>query len=84
MEEKSPPYFKINLYDAWVKKGKPTLYRMNLDTGVARQTIAGYIAENGVVLDSLSSSVISLCQYFGVKWEDVVEVVEEEIVPIPA
>jgi hypothetical protein len=82
MEAKTPPYFKINLHGAWVEKGKPTLYRMNLDTGVARQTIATYIAEEGAEVDALSSAVISLCQYFGVKWEDVVEIIEG--MPFPA
>ena len=87
MSDKKQTLFKINLYAHWVKAGKPSAYRINLDTHVSRAAIANYIAEDGVILESISSAIIAVAEYLGVYWKDVVtEYVEnedEEIVPSP-
>lgn len=69
----------VNLRDAWEKAGKPTLYRINLDTHVSRVTIEKYIQEGGVVLSGIPNAVFLLADYFEESWQDCIRVYEAEV-----
>lgn len=71
-------WYHVNLHDAWLAAGKPSAYRINLDTHVSRPAIQGYIDPNGILLRTLPPSVVKVAQYLEVDWHDCVKEVEIE------
>ncbi len=72
-------WYHVCMHEAWLAAGKPTPYRINLDTQVSRPAIQGYIDPNGVMLRTLPPSVVTVAQYLEVDWHNHVKEVEIEV-----
>lgn len=69
------PKFLISLKRVHEASGY-SQYRVAKDTGVNINTVKKYVGgREQVVQDSLPSTVLRMCDYYGVDWHDVVDVI---------
>ena len=63
--------FTVTLKQAHEKSGK-SVYRVSKETGLARQTVTMYAKNDEVRVDILYPVIVTLAEYYGVNWKDVV------------
>ena len=67
--------FRIRLHDLHEKSGL-TAYAVAKETGLIQTTVRKYVTED-VISERIHNYVVTLAEFYGVDWRDVVEVIEE-------
>jgi hypothetical protein len=67
--------FRIRLHDLHEKSGL-TAYAVAKETGLIENTVRKYVTEE-VVSERIYNYVVTLAEFYGVDWLDVVDVIEE-------
>ena len=73
--------FKVKLKAVHEQTGQ-TAYSVAKATELAQNTVRKYTAED-IIIDYIPTTVVTLCQYYGVDWRDpeIIEVIEDESDP---
>lgn len=72
MLEKQVTWYHVNLQKAYSESERPSVYRINKDTGVSQNTIRRYIREGGYYVKAIPTAVVTIAEYLGANWKDFV------------
>lgn len=73
------PLFRIRLNELHKKSGL-TAYAVAKETGLIQNTVRKYLTEE-IVTERVHSYIVTLAEFYGADWRDVVEVIEDDDLP---
>lgn len=73
--------FRIRFRDLHEKSGL-TAYAVAKETGLIENTVRKYVTKE-VVSERIYNYVVTLAEYYGADWKDVVEVIDDEEIENP-